>query len=116
MALVVVDGIFEIELITLMVFFNLTREVNKSWGKEVLGEASQPNAYEFVLGQASAGSHQTAPHRSHQPLQGPPSLTGQNSVVSAQLGVTHLGSSSQAAAPGCLLTLPTSAPCTPSPW
>ena len=114
MALVAVDGIFETELITLTGFY-LTREVNRSWRKEALGEASQPDAYEFFLGQTSAGSHQKAPQGSHQPPQGPPSLTGQNRDVSAQLGVTCLGSSSGAVAPCCLLVLPTAAAHTPSP-
>lgn len=109
MALVAVDGVFKTELITLMGLY-LTREVTKGWRKEALGKASQPDGCEFFLGQTSAGSHQKAPHRSRQPPRGPLALRGRSTEVSAQLGVTRLGSSSRAAAPRCLLTLPTSAP------
>lgn len=84
--------------------FYLTTEAKKSWRKEALGEASWPDAYEFFLRQTSAGSHQKAPHHSHQP----PSLRGQATGGSAQLGVTFLGSGSWAAAPRCLLALPAS--------
>lgn len=103
MALVAVDGIFEMALITLMGFY-LTMEAKKSWRKDALGEASRPDACEFFLRQTSTGSHQKAPHHSHQP----PSLRGQTTGVSAQLGVTCLGSGSWAAAPRCLLALPAS--------